>query len=984
MKRLLAFLLLLGSGIALLMLAIGNEDAVRANAEQPAEQRPRPVPGVEVQQGKIGATVSQTGPLRLPHFRTIPLPDGREKKEEAFLLIAADSKPVDAGLQQLDGVEVQLFEAGRHAANLLARQAFVELGRDANGRPTLQQDKEIDLRDAVFVTLPGSRMAGLRLELGNAKVKVGELELQVDTATDQPVRLDIDGERKGTLRGKGLTARLPRDRNGALQRVSIEILHEPVLETDGVVVQARGRLHYVEDPAAGTAQVTVDDDVHLMLRRGVALPGMPAAPPTVAGGDRPLSDIRGDQFTGWLLRSKQQLASGREREELVWRRLLLTGAPASVDVAGGRVTTPRITVLPGLFGEPFLITAHGDTRVEQTELRAGGKQKEPVVGTSPRRIHFVQPADLAGPLHRSFGFPQWTLRSLSDLQVVVFEGHSRLESGARTLDAEQGLHVFRSERSSHGIVRGFGDVRIEQRAGKPGGDEVVATGNDGFWLQVTDTSEFLRLGPALPRDLAIASAPWRTHRYDVTYGRASAHGVGACEWERTGERTQLRLRAPAAEIAAQTTAGMNLANVRQLVATLEDRQLVALDAAGLPARTTFVRGNETVTAQAPRFLQIGPQSLRLLMAAADGAAPTGACSPWYGLSAQDAQPILQRVVAAAVGKPAMAVEVRGPQIDIHHLGGSDVLVDAIAADGLRPTVNCRFDNDDGRAPTIASFHAARLRMLPFVMTPEMRQLHTASTGAFAFLAFHSLGRPWLVVDEVRDFRLEDERHGLVEGQGTRLLLSQGAEAGMFVGDPDAMTPAEVRHTQAGRLVTTRGARVRVFRDETLRMQALRTFADRPTFLLPSMTLHEPGENGLLSHMSAVCRGNINVLPEVVSFDGPVVAQGLREDGSDDPDGMHIDARELRMDRQPATRKIVRVVGKDVRIDWSRMNARSAEIELDLRWNRCIASDPNGATVTMPDGHTFSSPRIEVNYDAMSVDCSHGRVDQRSKPARDVR
>ena len=64
-------------------------------------------------------------------------------------------------------------------------------------------------------------------------------------------------------------------------------------------------------------------------------------------------------------------------------------------------------------------------------------------------------------------------------------------------------------------------------------------------------------------------------------------------------------------------------------------------------------------------------------------------------------------------------------------------------------------------------------------------MHTGAVrSVFADLSFHALAKPWVIVDEVRHYRLQDEQHGLVEGQGTRLLRAEGAEAGVFFGDAE--------------------------------------------------------------------------------------------------------------------------------------------------------------------------------------------------------
>ncbi len=986
MKRLLAFLLLVAAGIVALWLAIGDEEPVKANSgassgaatTTPAAQ-PRGTGGVPLQQGKMGITVRQTGPVSFPQYRTVPMPDGSARHERVFVLDAEDSQPLNDTLQQLDRVTVQLFENDQPTAKLYAQRAFLELSRDGTGRPALQEDKEIDLREVTYETLPGARLEGLRLELGNARIRVGEDDLQLRTASeDDPVLLVVDGTRSGTLRGKGLQARLPRNKNSALRRTDIEILHDPVLETGGLVVRALGRMHYREDMDRGTAIVTLDDQVQLDLARGglpVAGLGGAAAPAGDAPG-APGTQVRGDRFTGWLRRDSSGTAGQGGPANNAWEKLQLTGAPATVELDAGRLLTPRITVLPGPLGDPWLVTAHGgESRIEQTLIRPGSKQGDPVVGTAQRRIHLVRTGSGVGAQLRSFGFPQWTLRPLNELQVVVFEGNSRLEGGDRTVTASKGLHAFHREHSSTGVLRGFGDVHIEQRAGKPGEQDLIAEGNDGFVLHATDAAQNLQLGPALPADLEDEKAAWRSHRYDVRYGTAIAKGVGACTFDRDGERTHLWLRAPGTEIQGRLTdQQLELDDVRQLDVVLDGRELTSLEAAGLPARARRSGPLEQVTAVAPRFLQIGPASLRL-----EGVPANAPAGLWPQLAEHNALPILTRTIAAGASTPAGRVEVRGPSIDVHHLGGDHVMVDAIAIGDVRPTVNVSLESTPGGEPTTAFCHAQRLRALPFALTPEALLAHTGGgRGPLTDVLYGSIAQPWLIVDDVRDFQLEDPRHGIVEGSGTRLVLSQGAQAALFVGDPDRGIPAEVRRRQGARDLTTRGARVRVFREQDLRLQALRTFEGRPTFLLPSVTLHQAGSTGLLSHMNAVCLGNIDVLPDRVEFGGPVRATGLTADGEIDPQGLLLDAHELLLRRDLATGEVVQALGKDVRVDWTRMQAHSAEVEFDVRRNRCIARDPANATVVLPGGRTFLAPRIEVDYETMAVNYRHGRMVQTSE------
>jgi hypothetical protein len=208
-----------------------------------------------------------------------------------------------------------------------------------------------------------------------------------------------------------------------------------------------------------------------------------------------------------------------------------------------------------------------------------------------------------------------------------------------------------------------------------------------------------------------------------------------------------------------------------------------------------------------------------------------------------------------------------------------------------------------------------------------------------------------------------------------MLISQGGAAALFLGDPDAQTPAIVRRTHEGREVVVQGARVRIRNEDTVRLSALGTFDDRSTFLAPTMTLHEPGASGLLSHMQAVCRGNIHVDPEAVRFTGPVEAFGLLPEGEVDPEGLHIDARQLTMLRQQATGRVTTVKGDDVHVDWTRLDAKAAKVELDLLNERCVASDPKAAVITTPDGRQLRSTRIAVNYLTWEISMGPGSASQ---------
>jgi hypothetical protein len=1012
-KRLIAFLVLIGAGVVALWFAVGDETAVRANGggggENPAVVPKRPNgsqtpggPGVRLSGKGGGAKLSQHGKLVYPKDREIPIGGGRTRKERVFVLRAEDSRPIGDGLQQLTDVTLRLFDNGVHAVTVIAREAFVELGRDPNGDPTFGEQKTIDVRDCIITAQPGSQLEGLRLELGDATIIVGDNEIQLNTEATQFVTMTFEGEQSVKLTGRGATARLPRSSESGLQKAEITIQTDPVLTAEDLVVQATGRMRYVEDTVTGAAQISLDDNVEVKLTHGsLKLPGTRSA--DLSDADKKSeSTIRGDQFTGWLLRNKnkaiKRATNNKTRGDIGWQRLVLIGAPATINVPGVNVTTPRIMIRPGPLGDPFIVTTYGgESRIEQTKLFPSGKQEAPVITTAPRRIHYVQPGNSSGALHRAMGFPQWTVRSLEQQQIIIYEGAAKFESGTRLVTASDGLIIYARPSGETGIVQGFGDVEvfeaggIDPVTGKPKPD-LIAKGNDGMLLTIAKDHVFeadgvdpvtgkpkrklitkgrqkLQLGLAKDQK----SARWREHRYSVTYGTASISGLGACQIKRSGDRTRLELRAPFDQIEADFgEEGTKLRNVRQLLATIDGKVITELDVGGLPVRATFQQEGEVLQAQAPRLRRTGPGSLRLLPMDLDE-------SPWSEMTALDRMPRLLRTwKEAQSGGPLRehSIEVVGPRIDVHHAGGRHAIIDAHAQGEDLPRIYAKVPQPGSSEPATVTCAAVRLRVLPFALPPEVRRMYFGgASGLIPNIVMHSLAKPWLLVDDVRDFELDHEQQGHITGSGHRLIISQGGKALLFVGHADAQTPAIVRRSFEGRTVVMEGARVRVSNNSAVRLSALGYFDERSTFMPPTMTLHEAGSNGLLSNMRAVCLGKIQVDPDAVRFGGPVEAHGLLPDGQNDPDGININAKKLIMHRVtksdgPAIAigkagDISLIEGKDVVIDWTKLDARAADIKIDVLRGHCTASDAKGANVQLPDGRTLLSTWAFVNYKTWS-------------------
>ena len=988
MRKLLLFLLLLALGFgALAWLTADGAPLPRPALVGGKRQENAPAPtgqGVTLRQDGIPATFSQTGPLDIVRWREVREEGGRIRKEEAFVLRAADSRPLGEGRQQLDGVVVTVFDAAKTAATLRARQAFVALQPDGNGRPSVDEGKDLDLRDVEVLGAPDGELAGFTLRLATATARITDEAVVLTAPDDAEVLAEVAGDQPLTLRGFGLRAELPRDRDGSVARADVTIRREPVVVADDVTVRARGALRFVDEPATGGAELTLQDEVELTSARALPIAGAPTVGD--AGGGLV---VRADRFAGRLARAK----SG-ERRQAAWQRMELTGAPVVVTMPEGKTTpagklrTPRLTAWPNAYGELAWLTAHGgESRLDQTTPRRSDRRRDDglLMGVSEKRIHFVSPHAVTGAHLRRFGFPRWTLRPLEQLQAVVVEGRATIRNDRSLATAQDGVRLYRREGCTASLLRGLGAARVEQRGDD--GRDLLATCADGFTLAERDGVQRAQIGPEAPTDGDPLGA-WARNAFTLRHGDADVAGNGVATIVQRGDAVELAIQAPDASIVATLpTAGLALRGAHRADARFVDGRPVAFDAGGWPLELLVDRGGERIAAQAARLLQIGPGSVRLLPP--DPARP----ALWRALPAGRGTPTLRRSATDKDGAQ-QELEVGGPSIDVHHAGGRAVIVDALAVGDDLPQLHARLQQRADEEPTTLACAAQRLRLLPFAAPALARERLLGGEHALGVAMFRGAGSTWLLAEAVREFTLDDPRQGHVEGHGARLLVNQSARAAMFFGDPDAAVAAEVTRVHAGRTTTLRGARVRVVdgvggggdggsdaaRD--VRLDALGAFDGREAFLPPTLTLHEHKRTGLLAHMQAACQGAIAVRSDAVDFAGPVAARGLLPDGALDPRGLRLDARTLRLLRDLASGELVAAEARGVDAGWSDMAARCAALDLDLRWSKVVAADPADAVVQLRDGRELRAPRIEVNYATQSARMSSGRMTQRDLAGAD--
>jgi hypothetical protein len=190
-----------------------------------------------------------------------------------------------------------------------------------------------------------------------------------------------------------------------------------------------------------------------------------------------------------------------------------------------------------------------------------------------------------------------------------------------------------------------------------------------------------------------------------------------------------------------------------------------------------------------------------------------------------------------------------------------------------------------------------------------------------------------------------------------------------------------RSENGRRTLLAAGARVQFSRTDTDRIKILTTFPGRSQLVPPCVTFRASAQgDDRLGWLRGECQGEIEVVPDAVLFHGPVTASSLLPAGSADPNGLHITAERLHVTRQPETGELTKVEADGgVVVRWRDMVADSRRVELDLRWQRCIAVDPNGATIRFGNGLTYRARRLEANYATYAVRSYDGRIIQEAEP-----
>ncbi len=928
-RRALVFLVLVAAGFLLLRLFLG-ETAFTAKTQggappPPAQDRPAGG-GIGLQSGQDrgGVTFSVAGAIELQRTREMPLEGGSRLVLPTYRIKAKDSRPRPErdNLVELDGVTVEMFRIvtrpgaepiAEPSGTLDAASVLIEIERDAQGRPSLQEDRDMDVREATFTSRAAAGVPPMTLVVARARLRSGTSGSTLTTAPDQRFTLTIGGDRPLTLVGAGLAASIPADpTTGPLD---IRVLHDPALTMDdgATVLRARGELHFLEQP---------DHSSTLDLRDDVTMQ-------STLVGSTPLT-ARGEHLHGSMRRSR----GGAGKQEAQWANLVLTGAPARVDGGQFAVEGDRLDVLPSLSGGARLLTATG----QPARLELLGRDGERSQMAAERRIHIVPLGQLHDDVVRAYGFGRGTLGARFG-QLVIFEGSTTVDlaqaTGRLALTAAAGLRILRGTTpGSPTTLVGLGAVTADIA-----GDDLHVAGDDGFVLHDAQTAGVreIRLTLGAPR-----SAP---PRFDVRRGsELHVSGTGRCELQQTmregGTEGRVELRSPAQDAIAVLPTG-TLRRIRALDATT--------DAGGL--RSFFAEGD----------------SCELDAALADGTRVTGEATQIRSDDASEfrLEGAPASVVRAGEGKVlGRSIRVRRARRGVSLRAEGDAQL-ATSIDHTAP------------AAATADLRADVIVVQPWRAPPAALLWHASFLPPSAAVVFaaawrtphvHATGSVTLDMPGSGDHR--EDTHA--EGRELWLAADAGAARGRLTG-----APASVRVQQDGQRTIGEASTILFAQQGGRgRLSLLRTGPDSPRLRLtdPDGTRLAGLPTADVRALSISCAGPILVEERSVAFDGPVkvVGEGTPNGSEQRAPGFELSANGMQLARDATGAVVAMTASGDVRVASPRLRGAGETLSLQLRRTLCTFDHPRGdARLTLDDGTSWRGNRIEVDYASYTVRAWYG-------------
>ncbi len=920
-RRTLLLVVLLAVGFALLYWLGGKQDAATGPAKlEPSVRDPRATTGIAVpverdpslpqaERPVIRVRV-EGGAIRLPRNREITLPDGGRMLLPLYRLNAEDSQQLADDRLKLLRVRIELFEISGlpdrpqaiPSGELLASEATVVVAPDEQGRPSIEEDRDIDLRDVVLTTPEQARVAGVRLEVGQAFVRSEAQGLLVRTGDPrEPFTLTRSGPRPMRIDGLGLDGRFPHGRS--LDRVGDEsvltVLAEPVLEFGGrspAKVRARGPMTLREQAASGRVTLHTEQDV-------VVETAMRGAPAT----------IHGERLDATLLRTGSDAQQGGD-----WVRFVLTGAPVTLEAKRLGLRCRELRISPAPDGRPYLLTAIGDPRLTTQTPRGDA------TFACRGELHVVRYGERwLGPLAGAGG-PFGT----GVEELLLLEQEAWIETAELTASASDGMQLARGPHARGPLLlAGSGDVRITN------GPDATFTGNDGFLLRTEPGNTRVLLGPHEPDP---------AHVYELRHGGQRIAGSGACQITREDSGDLLlRLRSPASDIDV-TLAGDrgNLRRAGTLDARIAGDALAAVTATGAACEFTFATPDGPVTGTATRIHSTDARVVELT-----------------GAPAALARSADERITARA--------------IEVTRLSGGGIVLHATEHAQLA----VRLPGDPSAPQAQLELTAQQLQLLPWLASPATRWfLATPHRAGTRLLLDRMLGSESLLADH--DCLLVQKRDGqeLGRARGDLLRMRVRGRSGVISGS--AAAPAElVRIDERGRRTRARAVAVEFAQGsagEHLLLREDPAWSPHLEFTgtLPQLPAGDAQPRGDEQHR-LVCDGPIEVTPAQIRCLGPITLRALHADGSEDSQGLRLDAQRLLAERDRKTGEVVRLHAiEDATLRWAGLDARGARMTLDLRRQVCVLEDAAGLARISAPGASWSGRRAEYYYASYALRAWH--------------
>lgn len=928
-RRLLVFVILIVLGFSVLWMALGR-DAFTAKRSaqlqtQPSSRRPAAAAGgIDVQPEREGAprlTFSIEGEFEVQPTREVALADGSKLLLPTYRLHADDTRPRPEAdnLMEMRGVTVELFRLLRDgieprtekSGELRAQTVLVEIERDAHGRPSIHQDREMDFRDAVFRTLPAAGVTEMTLRVGRARLRTTEGEAVLRTAEREPFTLDLAGAQSATVTGKGLFATIPTgDTPGP---IDVRVLAEPQMVTsDGKSkLSARGELHFTEDPAA-VGRMEMRDGVEVTF---------------ASARDRTPLTARGD-----VLRAGLRRVRGAGKADALWEWIVLDGAPATVDAGQATIQCQRLDVLPSTNGGAGLLTASGAPC--QVELAPPGGQ--PTTLSSERRVHMLPLADSLHEWIGPLGFPKGSLGPRFG-QIIVFAGHStaatQQASGRLDLDAADGLVVLRGTRADGmTTVRGLGAV-----VAKLPGDDVTLRGDDGMVLHDLPTAD--GRSAKLILGTGRAAAPlFELHRGADMH--LQGHGHLQLEQTTRGARqvADVDMTSPAEDGLLRVPQG-TLSAIGRLQVELRDGAISALEASGTRCLVDASLHDGAVACEAKTVHSDDGRSFRLR------------------------------------GSPAKVVDARrgtvlGDVVDLMSFGDES----GLRARG-NARVQGRIARAGGDAIDVDLRGEVAEMMPWRVPPRALRWHGSFLPPAAATVCAATWRAPHVHVRADVTSTLTDpaDPDGKNEGQGDELWLQiedQGGGRGLLLGQP-----AHVRVHAKDQAAEGEAEAISFRQVEGKMLVTLMPADGRESSMhLVAAEDERVGHGNAIGvrDLTVYCHGQIRIEERVIRFLGPVRVLG--DENADAEPTLAVTANGMVM-RRDSTGAVTDIVAEDdVVLTSPRVRGHGDALTLDVKRATAMLRSRRGvASIVVDGGHAFTCSQVEFDYTTYTVRAWYGDI-----------